>query len=337
MKHGLEQKHLYKTAKYLAVGTMLLAGRYVISRLVSRRWGKKLHWASPENSIDVTCPSGNVWYAEFDGTANKQTIVFIHGINANHRQWYYQREHFRNTYRLLFLDMPMHTGKNLSSQLSISILAADLNSVFSQLNIQHAIIYGHSMGGMVLLQYAAQFTSNTNMQAMILQGASYTNPIRTNPFAFLLKPLQQSILIPLFSFIKSNAWFFNLLSYVNLWNGISCLVYRFILFSGNQTANQLLYASAMAPTNDSAAAVESVLQLMRYDVTEQLPHLQWPALIISGIHDRFITVQCNRYLHQQLPQAQLKLINAGHQGMIENHAEVNALTETFIRQVLAVQ
>jgi 3-oxoadipate enol-lactonase len=69
---------------------------------------------------------------------------------------------------------------------------------------------------------------------------------------------------------------------------------------------------------------------MHYDVTGQLQHIKIPTLILSGLHDKLNTVDSNLYLQQQLPQAQLAFINAGHQGMVEKHREVNTAVQEFI-------
>ena len=326
-------QHLYKSVKYLAAGAFLLLGRYFTARLVSAQRGSKLHWLPPASQCYVKCPSGNIWQAQFDGPANAQPLVFIHGINANHEQWYYQRRYFNKSYRLVFLDMPMYARKLVANELAVSTLAADLHAVLNYLNLTNAVIYGHSMGGMVLMQYVLQHPNQLNTKGIIVHGSSYTNPILTNPFVDVLRPLQKPVLIPLLKFFKNQRRLFNLLSRIDFLNGVSSIIYRFILFAGNQTANQLIYVSAMAPTNDTAAAAESVLKLMQFDITQQLKQIQLPTLIISGLHDRFNTVAANMYLHRHVPQSQLQLIAAGHQGMVEKHEQVNTAIDNFLKQL----
>jgi pimeloyl-ACP methyl ester carboxylesterase len=205
--------------------------------------------------------------------------------------------------------------------------------VLTWLNLRQAVVYGHSMGGMVLLQYCTQHFNPEQIKAIIVHGASYTNPLTTSPYSFLLKPLQRPVLIPWFNFLKKHRWVFNVLSGINFLNGLSFLFYRYLHFAGKQTANQLLYVLAMAPTNDTGAVAESVLQLMHYDVTGQLQQIKMPVLILSGLHDKLNTIDSNLYLQQQLPQAQLALINAGHQGMVEKHREVNTAVQEFMNNL----
>ena len=323
----------YRNAKYIAAGALLLFGRYAVARLLSGRWGKKLHWPKPTKRLQIECPSGNTWIAEFDGPADAPPLVLIHGINANASQWYYQREFFKQRLKLIFLTLPLHLPKRGPYRLDTPTLAADLNSVLTQLNLRQAVVYGHSMGGMVLLQYCTQYFNPVHIKALVLHGASYTNPLTTNPYSFLLKPLEQPVLIPMFELMKRHRWVFNALSGINFLNGLSFLFYRYIHFAGAQTANQLLHVLAMAPTNDAGAVAESILQLMHYDVTGQLQHIKTPALILSSLHDRLNTIESNLYLQQRLPQAQLTFIDAGHQGMVEKHQEVNIAIQEFFENL----
>jgi len=323
----------YRHIKHIAAGALLLFGRYAVARLLSVRWGKKLHWPKPVERLQIECPSGNIWTAEFDGPVNAPQLVFIHGINANASQWYYQREFFREHNRLIFPSLPLRLPKHGPYRLDIQTLAADLNSVLTQLDIGQAVVYGHSMGGMVLLQYCTQYFNPAHVKAIVLHGASYTNPLTTNPYSFLLKPLEQPVLIPMLKFLKRHRWVFNVLSGINFLNGLSFLFYRYVHFAGKQTANQLLYVLAMAPTNDTGAVAESILQLMHYDVSRQLQHIKMPVLILNGLHDRLNTVGSNLYLQQHLPQAQLTFIDAGHQGMVEKHREVNTAIQEFIENM----
>ena len=111
------------------------------------------------------------------------------------------------------------------------------------------------------------------------------------------------------------------------------MFYRYIHFAGAQTANQMLHVMAMAPTNDTCAVAESLLQMMQYNVAEKLPQINIPVLLISGLHDRLNTVECNLYMQQHLPQVQLAIIAAGHQGMVEKHHEVNTTIIQFLSKI----
>jgi pimeloyl-ACP methyl ester carboxylesterase len=318
---------------YLAAGAFLLLGRYITGRLVSGGWGKPLQWPRTNQHRRINCPSNNTWHARFDGPADAPPLVFIHGINANHRQWYYQRQYFNKSHRLIFLGMPLH-GKNANGyKLDIPTLAADLSFVFAQLHLSGAVVYGHSMGGMVLLQYGVLHLNPVRVKGMVVHGASYTNPLLTAPLTSWLALLQRPLVVPVLNFYKRLRRVFNVLSYLNFFNGTGLLGLRYLLFTGTQTAEQLIYVSAMAPTNDAGAVAESLLQLMRYNVSRELGKINIPVLLISGLRDRLSAVSCNLYMHRYLPQAQLKLIPAGHQGMVENHRQVNAALAEFMQQV----
>jgi pimeloyl-ACP methyl ester carboxylesterase len=316
----------------VAISAFLLFGRYLFAALTSKKQGEKLKWNSPEGNCYIKCPGGNLWYAEFDGPAYGTPIVFIHGMNANHQQWYYQREHFKHNHRLIFLDLPIHLKDATVNNLSIPALAADIKYVLDKLNIKGAIAYGHSMGGTVLMEYCLQHANSENLKAIILHGTPYKNPLLLNPFSLVLRYLQQPVIIPLANFLKRHSGIFNFLSTMNFLNGLSVFLYRYVHFCGNQTANQLIYVTAMAPKNDTGALAESLLQLMRYDASGKLNHIKLPTLIISGKHDRLNTIASGKYIHWHIANSTHLTLPHGHQSMVEDHAQLNKLLHEFVSQ-----
>jgi pimeloyl-ACP methyl ester carboxylesterase len=90
----------------------------------------------------------------------------------------------------------------------------------------------------------------------------------------------------------------------------------------------------MAPRSNSGAVAESLLQLMRFDATDELEKIQVPVLIIGGVKDRLNTAECSKYMHQHIKTSKLKIVAQGHQSMVENHPEINVAVDEFINQVL---
>lgn len=225
--------------KLLAAGLFLAFGRYPISWLLSS--GKKIK--DPEvlpatKSGHITCKSGNIWYAERDGLSDAQPIVFLHGLNASGLQWYHQRSYFRNKYHLIFLDLPGHGKSKRPASLDIDLMAADLAEVLKVLKVKKPIIYGHSLGGMVTLKYAA-LVNNPIARGIIVQHSSFTNPLRTCQFSKTMLTLQEPVFRPYLEFAKRHPLLFTVLSMMSYLNGLNALFYRYLLFTGEQTPAEL--------------------------------------------------------------------------------------------------
>jgi pimeloyl-ACP methyl ester carboxylesterase len=326
-------KHIYTSLKVIAAISMLALGRFPISRLLSKKQGKRLHKLRSANNCWVKCPSGNTCYVEEDGIPGGQPIVFVHGLNASMDQWIYQRKYFRNTHRLIFIDLPGHGRSPASLNLSMQVLADDMHSILGYLDVVKPLIYGHSMGAAILMQYAGRHASSINASGLILHGGSYTNALNCCKFAAVAKPLEKPLIIPLLKFIKKVPKVFNVLSHVNYYSGALSLMARYAFFTGTQTASQLLYTASLAPQCKAGAVAEGLLQMLKFDVTHRLKHIKVPVWIIGSINDRLNTLKCSQFIHRKIEGSTLIILREGHQSLIENHSKVNKLIEGFAKSL----
>ncbi len=92
-----------------------------------------------------------------DGRMDKP-IIFVHGLNANIKNWYYQRKFFEKNYRLIMMDMPgMGKSKRPSNRnLELTTIAGHLEAVIAHAGAKNPILWGHSMGGMAVLTLLAR-------------------------------------------------------------------------------------------------------------------------------------------------------------------------------------
>src|SRR4051812_12081646 len=92
----------------IALLLFILLGRFLIRLLVSkRRKGEDephMFYASKRDTIKR--PDGSIINVEYYGREDGQPIIFVHGLNANIKNWYYQRKYFEKNYRLIMMDMP---------------------------------------------------------------------------------------------------------------------------------------------------------------------------------------------------------------------------------------
>ncbi len=322
---------LKTTLKYSAVLLFAAFGRYPVSWLLSKKKGKSLNWKTPDDSCWVKCASGNEFYVEMDGPLHAQPLVLVHGLNANRKQWYYQRNYFNKIYRCVFIDLPGHGRSSAAKDLSVQTLAADLKNVLEVLKIDQPFIYGHSWGSSLLMQYCVQAGENINAKGVILHAGSYINPLNFCLFAPALKVLEKPFIVPLLQFFKVTAPVFDVLSWINFSNGVSSLIGRFMFFVGTQTAAQLRYTVGFAPYNRTKAVAEALLQLLKINLTAaQLNQIKIPVLVIGGVNDRINVLKCSILIHQQIPQSKLVVLKAGHQNLIEKHGKLNHAVASFM-------
>jgi pimeloyl-ACP methyl ester carboxylesterase len=84
-------------------------------------------------------------------------LIFVHGWTCNHTYFAPQHEHFAKKHRVLSVDLRGH-GESDKPQAPypLSMLADDLAWLMRELRVEHPVVVGHSMGGMVALELAAQ-------------------------------------------------------------------------------------------------------------------------------------------------------------------------------------
>ena len=102
-------------------------------------------------------PQGRLHVSD-GGHGSAVPVLFVHGNGANLTQWRAQLDHLRPTRRAVAFDLrgmgrsdPAANGDD-----SVRAMADDVEAVANALKLDRFIIVGHSYGGAVLAQYAAE-------------------------------------------------------------------------------------------------------------------------------------------------------------------------------------
>jgi pimeloyl-ACP methyl ester carboxylesterase len=316
--------------KLLAAGLFMVFGRYPISWLLStNRKVRKPGTLIPRSRGHVTCKSGNTWYVEIDGQENAQPIVLLHGLNASGQQWYYQRAYFKKNYKLIILDLPGHGKSPEPASMEIGTMANDLGDILGMLAIDNPIIYGHSLGGMVSMKYAAS-ANLPAIKALIILQSPYTNPFKTCQFPKTMLALEHPLVRPYMALGKKYPLIFQALSKLNYLNGMSSIFYRYLLFSGEQTASQLRFMAKLAANNPPQVVAEGVLKILEYEISHELQNIDVPALIIGASYDRLVRPEAPEYIASQVRNGNYMEVGSGHLSLIEHPVEVNVVVNDFL-------
>jgi pimeloyl-ACP methyl ester carboxylesterase len=327
----MKVKNQYRpSVAWLFAGAALLFGKYAVSYLLSTK--KKKESIKPISAAAYThvqCPSGNRLYVEMDGPANAQAIVMIHGLQATRMQWYHQQKHFRDRYRVVMIDLPGHGRSDVAKSMLISDLADDLAHVLSQLLIKTPILYGHSIGGMTVLNYCIRHNNNS-VKGIVVHNCSYINPLNTCLFPNFMQLIQKPVVVPYLNYVQKHPIMFRLLSRINYLTGLSALFYRYLLFTGQQSTrdlDKLSFMAAICPPEVAAAGVLSTLQL---NLRSRLKQITAPCLVIGSLDDRIVRPEAAVFIADHVKNGQVRLIPGGHLNLIEYPDQVNAAIDNFI-------
>lgn len=106
-----------------------------------------------------------------DGGAGGLPVVFVHSFAGDVTHWTAQLAHLRKSRRAVAFDLRGHGQSEPSARndYAIESLAADLAAVVDALQLECFVLVGHSIGGAVALEYAAQ--QPQRVAGLVLVGA----------------------------------------------------------------------------------------------------------------------------------------------------------------------
>ena len=277
------------------------------------------------HSVKTVTLSDGVELAYVDEGTGEQTIIFVHGLGSYLPAWQKNVEGLRDRYRCIALDLPGY-GKSSKGNYPIGMAYyADVIRRFMEaLQIEQAVLAGHSMGGQIAITLALQHPEKVTSLVLVAPAgferfsageAKWFRDVVTAD-AVRLTPVQQ---------IRANlaANFHNLPADAEF-----------------MVTDRIALRSAADFNFYCEAIVQSVNGMLDEPVYEYLPEISQPALIIFGENDNLIP---NPYLHggrsreiarigqERIPDNRVELIpNCGHFAQFEKPAEVNGAIKSFL-------
>jgi pimeloyl-ACP methyl ester carboxylesterase len=132
--------------RLFVLALLLLAVLLAVNTIVTDRETKS---ASADIGRILDLPEGDLQVRE-DGVRQKPAIVFLHGFAGSMHWWTPMVERLGRDFRLIRIDLLGHGGSEKpDGGYSMEHQARQIALALSTLGIRHAVIAGHSMGGIV--------------------------------------------------------------------------------------------------------------------------------------------------------------------------------------------
>ncbi len=248
----------------------------------------------------------------YDEFGTGRPLLLIHAGLISRSEWEFQIRAFAPTFRLIVPDLRGHGASGMGGIYSAEYFAGDLISLMNQLNIDKAVVCGHSMGGAVAQVLAAYYPKRVS--AAILAETSYG--VRNDPlmrFTAGATPMLAR-LVGVKAFLRMEA--------------------RRIQANEPHIAASL-QAALRAQANNPTNALKIIDAMNAFDGAGLLPRIRCPALVIVAEGNRLVRRQ-GEYMAQTIPNAKLVAIpNAGHGANWDNAAAFNAAVLEFLRALPA--
>ena len=258
------------------------------------------------------------------GAADGPTLVFTHGWGADHRDWAYVIGSLPKQLRVIVWDLP-GLGKSSGpgeNDYSMSTLAADLDSVVSSVKGGPVVLVGHSIGGILNLEYARRFPQKLGQEVrgLVQANTTYTNPIATKKNAERSLKLQGPLLEPLMHVVSWASPVFRGLGWLAYQSGLAHVQLAMQSFAGAETWDQLDEKARYAYRSSPGVIARGVLAMVRWDGSQVLPKINVPTLIVSGEQDVTTLPTASDRMEKDIRSSvRISVSPAAHMGPVEQH------------------
>lgn len=322
-------------AAALGVGAGLAAEKTLIGR---RRIRPDPHAGEPygrirgDRSYEVSCADGAVLVADEVGPEDSPTGgVFLHGFCLDRTVWHHQYTGVDGGHRLIFYDA-RHHGRSRGGRApsEVAALAADLGAVLDRSGLEQAVLIGHSMGGMSVLEYCRRNPEDLGkrVRGIVLVNTTYTDALKTVFAAELVGGVERR-LRKIFERILNDPRAARVMRLRG--DDLSWLITRMGGFGPGASPAQVDFIQRLLMSFPSPPLVETMRGLRRFDMEGALASIDVPTLVVAGGTDRITTVRASRHMASEIPGARMVVLeDTGHMTMLERHPQFNALVGEFL-------
>ena len=233
-------------------------------------------------------------------------LVFIHGAGGDKSQWEFQRDFFTNKkFGIITISLPGHGDSSPSKEVSIRSYANNLKNFLSEFNIKNFILFGHSMGGAIALQFSVDFPDFQPLLIILLGTGAKLN-VAPVFFDLIQSDFKKAI--------KMMAEF----SYSD---------------KAELTIKEKNYE--IITDNGSNILLGDLEACRQFDIREDLSKIEVPTLIICGEEDQMTPLKYSQYLRDNIKDSQLFIIpESGHFSFQEMPDQVNDIIfQTIINRM----
>ncbi len=223
-------------------------------------------------------------------------ILCLHGHPGSHQCMSVFTDYLSRRFQTLTPDLRGYGQSRVSQSFQMQDHLIDLENLLDQLNIQHCLILGWSLGGILALELALKFPQRITGLILV---ATAAYPRGSHPPITLLDNIYTGLAGIINWFIPGWDWNINTFGKRSL--------FRYLIQQHTPTAYQYLAREALpAYLQTSRYATQALNQALRarYNRQADLDQIQCPCLVLAGEADRHITAESSQATAQHLQNAQ---------------------------------
>ncbi|HMC39346.1 MAG TPA: alpha/beta hydrolase [Acidimicrobiales bacterium] len=275
---------------------------------------------------DVPAADGGSIHVIERGTG--RPLLLIHGITLQARIWAPQLHLMADRYRVLAMDVRGHGRSTAGSEgFGRRIAARDVATVLDHFDLRDAIVVGHSMGGMILMEFAADFAEELQERVaglVFMDTAAYQ--IAPKPVLPLAKALGRRARVRLEAG--------RAVPRLPMGEDDLSWVLSRLAFGARPSARAVDEVRRCGMEVPQSTSLPSGIDLLDHDAREALAATHTPSMVMVGSRDLLTPVYAARRIAGFLPMGRFEVLpGAGHQLMQERPHEVARLLDDFVARL----
>ena len=238
-------------------------------------------------------------------------VVFVHGAGSSHAIWTLQINEFKQTRRVIALDLSGHgqseappQGPDAEEASIENGYARELEALIEHLGLDRFVLVGHSMGGGVVMAYVLNRPARMPVAIALVDTSADLDLSRLAP-GLLIETVE---------------------TYLTLIRGE--------VTNEDSLAHRILVEEEEAKRARPEMVQRDLRACDRFDITDRVEEIDIPTFVIHGEDDDIIRLGVAEDLVRRLPRADIALIrDADHCPMVQQPKEFNRLLRKFLEWV----
>lgn len=256
-------------------------------------------------------------------------LIFNDGLGCDGFAWKYLIPEFRSRYRILRWHYRGHGRSPMPSdpeKIGTLFCCDDLAAIMDAAEIDKAVVFGHSMGVQIALEFHRRFSHRVLGLALLC--GSYGNPLDTFHDDTMLRslfPIIQQVVERLPN-VSQNVSRLAMKTELTLEIALRTEMNRNLM----KKVDLIPYFDHLAKMNP-VAFVRTLDSLKDHSAWDHLRHISVPSLIIGGEKDRFTPVWLSQRMADEIPKAEMMIVPEGtHTSPLERPGLVNKRIAQFL-------
>lgn len=314
----------------MALAGSVAAGRVALRRsatAIKARTSPELDslYDVPADVIQHQVPSADGGSLHVIERGHGRPLLLIHGITLQAAVWAPQLHQLADRYRVLALDVRGHGRSEAGSDgFGRKVAARDVATVLDYFDLHGAVIVGHSMGGMILMEFAGDFPEQLDKR---VAGLVFMNTAAYQVLPRPALPIAQALGRRLNHRLETGR---RVPERRIGEDDLSWVIAR-LAFGERPSAKAVDQLRSFLEAVPQSTTLPSGIDLLDHDARAALAATHTPSMVLVGSRDLLTPVFVARRIARFLPGARFEVLpHAGHQLMQERPDEVARLIDDFV-------